>query len=194
MCRFPIDSFVRQLFNCAIDERTLESDRVLRRKDRKDTAMENKLWEAGSSSATALAAQEAMVDRSKKFWHSRWAKKLSKTMVSFVSLTFLQPSQSLFPLSSVLLPLPISSHLISCHLILQTWMFSGDDKNNGSPSTTAKGEGNLVNTSSVSRKLAHGGNVNVSHPQTTEAAACTAHSSKHGIKEELQTASAARFC
>jgi len=114
---FLVDSFVRQLFNCAIDERTLDSDRVLRRKDRKDTAMENELWEAGSSSATALAAQEAMVDRSKKFWHSRWAKKLSKKMVSFVSLTFLQPSQSLFPLSSVLLPLPISYHVISsCRL------------------------------------------------------------------------------
>lgn len=76
-----VDSYVRGLFNCAIDDQVLNSDLIINRKDRKDVANEKELQDAGSSSATALAAQDAMVDRSKKFWQSRWAKKLSKKMV-----------------------------------------------------------------------------------------------------------------
>lgn len=82
-----VDSFVRNLFNCAIDEDALGVQDVLRSKNDKDMKHEKEMSEFGTSSATSLAASEAKVDRNKSFWKSsKWARKLSSGMVS-VSLS-----------------------------------------------------------------------------------------------------------
>ena len=78
-----VDSFVRNLFNCAIDNDALGTENVLRSKNDKDLKHEKDLAEVGTSSATSLAASEARVDRSKGFWKSsKWARKLSSSVVS----------------------------------------------------------------------------------------------------------------
>lgn len=78
-----VDSFVRNLFNCAIDNDVLKTEEILRNKNDKDLKQEKDLAEVGASSATSLAASEARVDRSKSFWKSsKWARKLTSGVVS----------------------------------------------------------------------------------------------------------------
>lgn len=113
------DSYVRNLFNCAIDEDIIRVESIIASKNDKDRKYEKEMTELGSASAASLAAREARVDRSKGFWQSsRWAKKLSKNINSLIS---------------------------------------GDDKKSTQKGSSPKGGGKLVNTSSLSRKLAHSG-------------------------------------
>lgn len=80
---FLSDSYVRSLFNCAIDDEVLMTRNVIDTKTEKDIKQENDLTELGSTSVTSLAAKEAMVDRNRKFWQSsKWAKKLSNFISS----------------------------------------------------------------------------------------------------------------
>eukprot|EP00985_Skeletonema_marinoi_P002204 scaffold893_cov143-Skeletonema_marinoi.AAC.8 len=80
---FLSDSYVRSLFNCAIDDDVLMTRKVIDTKTEKDIKQENDLTEIGSTSATSLAAKEAMVDRNRRFWQSsKWAKKLSNFISS----------------------------------------------------------------------------------------------------------------
>jgi ubiquitin-protein ligase E3 C len=80
-----VDSFVRRLFNCAIDTGALETEKVLASKSEKDKKHEKDLLEEGSSSA-ALAAKEARMDRNRSFWNSsKWARKLSKGVAGLLS-------------------------------------------------------------------------------------------------------------
>ena len=80
---FLSDSYVRSLFNCAIDDDVLMTRKVIDTKTEKDIKQENDLTEIGSASATSLAAKEAMVDRNRRFWQSsKWAKKLSQLISS----------------------------------------------------------------------------------------------------------------
>lgn len=115
-----VDSFVRRLFNCAIDTGALETEKVLCSKNDKDRKHEKDLLEEGSSSAAILAAKEARMDRNRRFWNSsKWARKLSKGVAG---------------------------------------LLSGDGGNEGKNASKKSngGEGSLLNTSSVSRKLAGG--------------------------------------
>ena len=74
-----LDSYVRSLFNCAIDVDALNVEAIITRKDSKDKKLEKDLVEILTESSTTVAAREAMVDRTKGFWQrSKWAKKLQK--------------------------------------------------------------------------------------------------------------------
>ena len=80
------DSYVWNLFNCAIDEDTIRVESIIAGKNDKDQKYEKEMSELGGASAASLAAQEARVDRSKGFWQSsKWAKKLSKNLNSLIS-------------------------------------------------------------------------------------------------------------
>lgn len=80
------DSVVRRLFYCAIDEEFLGTESILACKNDKDLKHENDFNDAGSTSASRLAAKEARIDRSKKFWNaSKWAKRLTKGVSNLVS-------------------------------------------------------------------------------------------------------------
>ena len=78
------DSYVRSLFNCAIDKDCMNVDTIINRKDKRDVTLEADLEEILTQSLTEVAAREAMVDRSKGFMHSNWAKKLSHKFVSVI--------------------------------------------------------------------------------------------------------------
>lgn len=85
-----VDSFVRNLFNCAIDDDVLGTVNILRTKNDKDLKLEKDMAEVATASATSLAANEAKVDRNKSFWKSsKWARKLSSSVVS--ECRFLSP-------------------------------------------------------------------------------------------------------
>ena len=79
-CRMIVaDSWVRKLFQCAMDLDRLKTDEVLIKKTDKDLKMEKELSELGSSSVASLAAKEARVDRNRSFWKSSaWARNLTK--------------------------------------------------------------------------------------------------------------------
>lgn len=78
-----MDSFVRNLFNCAIDDEALKTANILGAKNDKDLKLEKDMAEVATASATSLAASEAKVDRNKSFWKSsKWARKLSSSVVS----------------------------------------------------------------------------------------------------------------
>jgi ubiquitin-protein ligase E3 C len=117
-----VDSFVRNLFDCAIDDEALGTASVLRTKNDKDLKLEKDMAEVATASATSLAASEAMVDRNKSFWKSsKWARKLSSSMTKVFSNE------------------------------------NTDASKNRSRSSVDGGQGMLIDTSSVSKKLAHGG-------------------------------------
>lgn len=81
-----LDSYVRQLFRCAIDDEAFKTDDILELKNEKDLKHEKELLDIGTASAASLAAKEAMIDRSKSFWQtSKWAKKLSQSVTSLLS-------------------------------------------------------------------------------------------------------------
>mmetsp|Transcript_20160 Transcript_20160/g.43793 ORF Transcript_20160/g.43793 Transcript_20160/m.43793 type:complete len:1384 (-) Transcript_20160:144-4295(-) len=110
------DSYVRALFTCAINDEELDTKKVINTKTDKDRKHEKDLEEIGTSSASTVAAKEAMVDRNRSFWQSsKWAKKLTS--------------------------------LISG---------SGEKMMPSKPSSSSKGVGKLMNTSSISRQLANG--------------------------------------
>jgi hypothetical protein len=83
------DSYVRALFRCAIDDDALQTQKILGTKTEKDKKHEKDLKEIGSESVASLAAKEAMVDRNRSFWQSsKWAKKLTQSMVSITNNDF----------------------------------------------------------------------------------------------------------
>lgn len=84
LCRaLLLDSFVRRLFLVAIDEDFLRTDEILSTKDTKDLKHEQDL--STETSATALAAKEARIDRSRSFWNSsKWARKLTKGVMNLL--------------------------------------------------------------------------------------------------------------
>lgn len=127
-CRALVaDSYVRNLFRCAIDGDRIGVESTLAGRTDKDRKYEKEMAELGGASAASLAAAEARVDRSKGFWQSsRWAKKLSRNL---------------------------NSLLVS----------GGGGEGRAAPSfaqnaSIPKGRAKLANTSSLARKLAHGGN------------------------------------
>ena len=77
-----VDSHVRSLFRCAIDEDKMNIETIIKRKDKEDEKLEKDLDEVLKDSLTNVAAREAMVDRSKGFLKSNWAKQLSSKFVS----------------------------------------------------------------------------------------------------------------
>lgn len=78
-----LDSYVRKLFKCAINEDALNVDNIIQKKDNKDEKLEKELHDIMTESLSSIAAKEAMVDRTKSFMGSKWARKLSKKFVSF---------------------------------------------------------------------------------------------------------------
>jgi len=78
-----VDSYVRQLFDTAINEESLGTEKFIHEMNEKDLKHEKDMKEVELSSAVSLAAKEAMVDRSVRgFWlSSKWAKKISKGVV-----------------------------------------------------------------------------------------------------------------
>jgi len=114
-----IDSYVRNLFKCAIDEDIIGVDSIISDKNSKDKKYEDEMAQLGGTSAASLAAREARVDRTRGFWQSsKWANKLSKGMNSLLS--------------------------------------GGGEGNALKKSSGQRGEGKLVNTSTISRQLANG--------------------------------------
>ena len=77
-----LDSYVRTLFNCAIDMDALNVNLIMKRKDSRDEKLETDLNAILTETLTSVAAKEAKVDRSKGFLTSKWARKLSKKIVS----------------------------------------------------------------------------------------------------------------
>lgn len=111
-----VDSFVRNLFNCAIGCNALGTDEVLRSKNDKDLKHEKDLAEVGTSSATSLAASEARVDRSKSFWKSsKWARKLSSGVVSACHMSMMIVSSSPIHRSLVVLDQDAIERRDQCH-------------------------------------------------------------------------------
>ncbi|GAX20926.1 ubiquitin-protein ligase E3 C [Fistulifera solaris] len=80
-----VDSHVRRMFTVAIDTDILKTDEVLQKKDEKDLKLEDEMMKEGATSAAALAAREARIDRSRSFWNtSKWARKLTKGVANFL--------------------------------------------------------------------------------------------------------------
>jgi ubiquitin-protein ligase E3 C len=81
-----LDSFVRNVFHYAIDTTGVQVDKVINNKDKRDEKLENDFKQIFSESLASVAAKEAMIDRSKGFLKSKWAKTLSKKIVSHLLL------------------------------------------------------------------------------------------------------------
>jgi ubiquitin-protein ligase E3 C len=78
---FLSDTYVRVLFTRAIDDDELDTKNVLNTKTEKDRKHEKDLEDIGMSSATSVAAKEALADRNRSFWQSsKWAKKLTSLL------------------------------------------------------------------------------------------------------------------
>ena len=72
------DSYVRALFTLAINDDELNTKTVINTKTEKDGKHEKDVEDIGMSSATSVAAKEALADRNRSFWQSsKWAKKLT---------------------------------------------------------------------------------------------------------------------
>jgi hypothetical protein len=83
---FTLDSFVRRLFQCAIDKDYFETDKVLSSKTEEDVQLEKDLSKSAGASTVSLAANEANIDRSKSFWSSsRWARRLTKNVANLLT-------------------------------------------------------------------------------------------------------------
>lgn len=80
-----VDSYVRALFNCAVDNDLLGTEKVINTKTEKDQSYEKDLQDIGTESVSSLAAREAMVDRNRGFWQGTWAKKLTKSVNALIS-------------------------------------------------------------------------------------------------------------
>ncbi len=77
-----LDSYVRSLFHCAIDVDILNVEAIIKKKDSRDLKLEKDLQAIVTESSTSLAAKEAMINRNKGILGSKWARKLSKRIVS----------------------------------------------------------------------------------------------------------------
>jgi ubiquitin-protein ligase E3 C len=88
------DSYVRNLFRCAIDPDSLETDKVINTKTDKDKSYEKDLEEIGTESVSSLAAKEAMVDRNRSFWQGTWAKKMTRSVNALIAGPEKQKSRS----------------------------------------------------------------------------------------------------
>jgi ubiquitin-protein ligase E3 C len=77
-CRFLlVDSYVRDLFNTAINDISMGTENTLSEKTEKDLKQEKEL--SGNTTAASLAAKEARIDRTKGFWNSsKWAKNVKR--------------------------------------------------------------------------------------------------------------------
>jgi len=80
-----LDSYVRTLFNCAINSDALDIDSIINKKDSKDKKLEEELLAIMTESSTSIAAKEVLADRNKSFFQSNWAKKLSKKITSLLN-------------------------------------------------------------------------------------------------------------
>ena len=84
-CRYLLhDSFVRDLFICAMDDDAMGTEKTLNEKTEKDLKLEKDLF--GTITASSLAAKEARIDRSKGFWNSsHWAKNIKKSVTKMLA-------------------------------------------------------------------------------------------------------------
>lgn len=84
-CKFLIhNSFVRKIFHTAIGSESTKFDVLLDQKNAQDKKIESDMIELKKDSAVNVAAKEVIEDASIGFLQkSKWAKKLSKGMVSF---------------------------------------------------------------------------------------------------------------
>ena len=85
-----VESFVRNLFQCATDQGVLRTESVLAAKNDKDLKHETDLREAagaGTATAASMAAKEARVDRSRAWLSSKWANKVKKSVTGLLSST-----------------------------------------------------------------------------------------------------------
>ena len=82
-----VESFVRNLFQCAIDSGALRTESILAAKNDKDLKHETDLREAagaGTATAASMAAHEARVHRA-SWLSSKWASKLRKGVSGLLS-------------------------------------------------------------------------------------------------------------
>lgn len=85
-----VESFVRNLFQCAIDPGVLRTETILAAKNDKDLKHETDLREAagaGTATAASMAAKEARVDRNRAWLSSKWANKVKKSVTGLLSST-----------------------------------------------------------------------------------------------------------
>ena len=81
-----VDSYVRNLINCAVDTDRLRLDKVLQSKNDQDKETEQDIAAEAGSSATSLAAKESRMDRTRSFWNSsKWARRVSKGVAGLLS-------------------------------------------------------------------------------------------------------------
>jgi ubiquitin-protein ligase E3 C len=86
-----LDSFVRRMFDVAIDTEILDTEKVLATKDDTDRKREKELADAGPT-AESLAAKEARADRNRSFWqNSKWAKKLKDGVTGLLTNSVEKP-------------------------------------------------------------------------------------------------------
>lgn len=85
-----VESFVRNLFQCAIDSGALRTESILAAKNDKDLKHEADLKEAagaGTATAATMAAKEARVERNRAWLSSKWASKLKKGVSGLLAST-----------------------------------------------------------------------------------------------------------
>jgi ubiquitin-protein ligase E3 C len=79
-----VDSFVRRLFNCAIDTDALETEKVLASKSERDKSMK-RTWKRVLLGRLAEGSSHGSES---KFWNSsKWARKLSKVLLACFRVT-----------------------------------------------------------------------------------------------------------
>jgi len=87
-----VESFVRNLFGCAIDSGLLKTESILASKNEKDKKHEADLRETAGATAASMAAQEARVER-KRWLTSKWAGKLKKGMTEILTSSKADPRE-----------------------------------------------------------------------------------------------------
>ena len=137
-----VDAFLRKIFQCAIDEEALKTEKILNTKIDKDMKHEMDLQEAGQSAAT-LAAKEARVDRSRSFWNSSaWGRKLTKGVSKILSGDSKQTSKP-----------SAEAKLINTSSVSRTLAESGFKGNNGSKISHTANEKSIVSRQSYTPEL-----------------------------------------
>ena len=83
---FTSDSFIRRIFNCAIDTEYFKTDKILAEKSEEDMKLEKELSGVQGTSSAVLAAKEARIDRNQPFWaSSKWARRMKKNVTNLFS-------------------------------------------------------------------------------------------------------------
>ena len=82
---FLTDAFTRNLFNLATDPEVINAEIILQRRDKRDDKLEKELNDIRTQSVTRIAAKEAMEERTSGWRKSKWAKDLSRKVVSNIS-------------------------------------------------------------------------------------------------------------